>query len=380
MQEPSPVPPPAIADLRFAHHRMRTITTHFSRHLPRRSLLPSLAGEATRLRRFVPPFRFTSFFAPEDTLLCVLAAEGALAGLDGRRSHGADPGAAGNGQLLGGTPSSTGAAPMRIVELTTGSGLVGLHLLDVEPRATLFGVDIDHEAPAVARANAERLGLADRARFERASIWERAVERGLLAERVDLLVCNPPYIPEPPGAALPVEAGAGPDGAAHVRRVIEIANLARPTALALSWCSLCDPVGIVADAERAGYRLDGLYVVAIGDGEYSGGVHRYLRGLPTAFLSELVDVVAEVAPDGAARFAYLLIAGVFHDERASPAPAAGSRTRGDSADAVNALMRDFVARGADALAVPSAPFPVSSWILDRWDEIALRAFLHGAMD
>lgn len=361
---------------------MRSLTTHFTRHLPRRSQLPSLAAEATRLGRFVPPFRFTSFFAPEDTLLCVLAAEEALAGLgEGgpprRRAHLA---ARDGGVLLGGAPAPEGAAaPTRIVELTTGSGLVGLHLLGLEPRATLFAVDIDHEAPSVARANAERLGLADRARFERASIWERALERGLLAEPVDLLVCNPPYIPEPPGAALPVEAGAGPDGAAHVRRVIEIANLARPSALALSWCSLCDPAGVVADAERAGYRLDALHIVAIGDGEYSGGVHRYLRTLPTAFFSDLPDVVAEVAPDGAARFAYLLLAGVFHDARASASSDQDDRPSGDSAAAVDGLMRDFVTGGAAALASPAAPFPVNAWVLDRWDEIALRAFLHGAL-
>ena len=360
---------------------MRSLTTHFARHLPRRSPLSSLATEATRLRRFVPPFRFTSFFAPEDTLLCVLAAEGALAGLGGRGPRSAVVGANGAGELLGSAPASGEAASLRIVELTTGSGLVGLRLLDIEPRATLFGVDIDHQAPAVARANAERLGLADRARFERASIWERALERGLRAEPVDLLVCNPPYIPEPPGAALPVEAGAGPDGAAHVRRVIEIATAARPAALALSWCSLADPAGIVADAELAGYRLDALYVVAIGDGEYSGGVHRYLRGLPTAFLSDQPDVVAEVAPDGAARFAYLLLAGVFHDTRGASGGASdgAGRVAGDAAAAVDALMRDFVTHGADALAAPSAPFPVSAWLLDRWDEIALRAFLHGAL-
>ena len=153
---------------------MRSLTTHFARHLPRRSPLSSLATEATRLRRFVPPFRFTSFFAPEDTLLCVLAAEGALAGLGGRGPRSAVVGANGAGELLGSAPSSGEAASLRIVELTTGSGLVGLRLLDIEPRATLFGVDIDHQAPAVARANAERLGLADRARFERASIWERS--------------------------------------------------------------------------------------------------------------------------------------------------------------------------------------------------------------
>ena len=339
-----------------------------------------MAAEATRLRRFVPPFRFTSFFAPEDTLLCVLAAEGALAALRKRRPRPDDAPPADAPALLGGASREAGPASLRVVELTTGSGLVGLRLLDLEPRATLFAVDIDHEAPSVASANAERLGLADRARFQRASIWERALARGLRAEPVDLLVCNPPYIPEPPGAALQVEAGAGADGTAHVRRVLEIANDARPAALVLSWCSLADPSAIVADAERMGYRLDALYVVAIGDGEYSGGVHRYLRSLPTAFLSEAPDVVAEVAPDGAARFAYLLLAGVFSDERASKPRSASRRAAGASAEAVDRLVRDFVAHGAAALAAPEAPFAVKAWLLDRWDEITLRAFLHGAVD
>lgn len=225
--------------------------------------------------------------------------------------------------------------------------------------------------------NARGLGLAHRARFEQASIWDRKLERGLLADPVDLLVCNPPYVPEPPGAALPVEAGAGPDGAAHVRRVIEIAEMTRPAVLVLSWCSLCDPAGIVADAERAGYRLDALYVVVIADGEYSGRVHVYLGSLSTAFLSDDPDVIAMVAPDGAARFAYLLLAGVFADDRSSGALAGERRARGDSASAVDRLMRDFVTRGEDALIAPAAPFAETAWLLDRWDEISLRAFLHG---
>ena len=343
---------------------MRSFSTHFARHLPHDSPLPSLAAEARRLDRFVPPFRFTTFFAPEDTLLCAIAAEAALRGPLGRT----------------GAPTTDDVRDVHIVELTTGSGLVGLRLLDLEPRATLFGVDIDHGAPRVARANATRLGLDARARFERASIWEEVLERRLRNERIDLLVCNPPYIPEPPGGPLPLEAGAGADGAAHVRRVIELADALRPTALALSWCSLSDPAGVVAAAERAGYRLDSLHAVVIGDGEYSGVVHRYLRTLPTAFLSEDPDVVAEIAPDGAARFAYVLLAGVFVDGRA---PLARGRRRpwaGDAAHVVDRLVRDFVRHGTAALAAAAVPFPLAAWVLDRWDEIALRAFLHGALD
>lgn len=350
---------------------MRPFSSNFTRHLPHPPL-PSFAAESGRLRRFIPPFRFTSFFCPEDTLLCVVASEAALDTIAGARDASGDP--------------------FGVVELTAGSGLVGLRVLDVAPRARLVGVDIDRGTPPIARANAERLGLAGRARFARVSVWDDSVEAMLRAERPALLVCNPPYIPEPPGGALPVEAGAGDDGAAHVRRVIELAARTRPAAVALSWCSLADPAGVVAHAERAGYRLASLFAVAIADGEYSGVVHRYLRTLPTAFLSEEPDVVAAVAPDGAARFAYLLLAGVFVEREASePAgAAAASRREGregrddvassPAAQAVDGMMRDFVRRGAEALVRPSAPFPVTAWLLDRWDELALRAYLHGALD
>lgn len=344
--------------------------TNFARHLPPHSLLPSFAGEVTRLRRFVPPFRFTSFFTPEETLLCVVAAEAALARLAGAPAGGRHR-AAGSPA----TPPTTRPAEVRrIVELTTGSGLVGLRLLDLEPAATLLGVDADPGSPVVARANAAGLGVADRARFERANLWDAGLERLLADADADLLVCNPPCIPEPPNASLSDDAGAGRDGTVHVRRVLSLTAATRPRALALSWCSLADPAGIVSDAERAGYRLESLYAVAIADGEHSGAVHRYLRTVPTAFLSEAPDVVAGVAPDGAARFAYLLLAGVFVDRRGRSPDATAAR-------AVDKLVRDFVDHGADALAAPpAAPFPVTAWLLDRWDEVALRAYLHGAVE
>ena len=138
----------------------------------------------------------------------------------------------------------------------------------------------------------------------------------------------------------------------------------------LSWCSLCDPAGVVARAARAGYRLERLLACAIADGEYSGLVGDYLRGLPAAFLNDSADTIATLAPDGAARFGYLLLAGVFRRERDASAGAAP--------DAVERLMRRFARDGVRALAhAVDAPFAVESFVLDRWDEIALRAALHG---
>jgi release factor glutamine methyltransferase len=78
---------------------------------------------------------------------------------------------------------------IRILDLGTGSGAILLALLAECPGAVGLGVDISAQALAVARANAARNGLQDRAQFRRGG-WEAA-----LGERYDLVVSNPPYIP-----------------------------------------------------------------------------------------------------------------------------------------------------------------------------------------
>lgn len=328
--------------------------TLLQRPTPPSDALPLFSPEAEgRLERFLPPFQFTSFFSPEDTLLCVLAGERAL-------------------ERVRGQAAGAGAAPTQVVELTAGSGLVGLRLLDLDPRARLLGVDVDPAAPPVAARNARALGVAERARFTQLSVLDPECEALLARVPIDVLICNPPYIPEPPGMPLAVEAGSGADGAAHLRRVAELADRLRPRAVALSWCSVGDPAGVAAAMERAGYRLDALYAVAIADGEYSGMVQPYLETLPTAFLDSAPATRRALAADGAARFAYVLLAGVWvaGDGR-------GEHTA--AAPAVAALMRRFAAEGLGALREPAMPCEYRAWLLDRWDEIALRAMLHGPL-
>ncbi|MGI9078594.1 MAG: methyltransferase [Gemmatimonadaceae bacterium] len=317
----------------------------FIRPVPPYSLIAPFAREASRLERYRPPFRFSSFFSPEDTLLCVLAGERALAARVGNNSS--------------------------IVELTSGSGLVGFQLLNLAPGARLFGVDVDPDAEICARANARLLDCASRARFSCMSLWDGRMESVLRAERADLLVCNPPYVPERPGAALPLEAGAGADGSAHLRRVVALAKATQPEGLVLSWCSLCDPEGVVGEAEDAGYQLDELFVVVIADGEYSGSVHDYLVTLPTSFLNSANETLVAVAPDGSARFAYLLMSGAF--------TRIGMVSHGGR-ECVRSLCADFAERGTGALVGFQGAIKNRIWLLDRWDEIALRAELHGSVD
>ena len=150
-------------------------------------------------------------------------------------------------------------------------------------------LDIDGEAGRVAEHNARTLGMRERARFARADLWSASTLEVLEEEKPDLLVCNPPYVPEPPGTRMQLEAGAGPHGTAHLLRTLELTRVIQPPALALSWCSLSDPAGIVAAATDCGYGLHALYIAAIADGEYSGSVHSYLRGLDNCFINEQRD-------------------------------------------------------------------------------------------
>ena len=112
----------------------------------------------------------------------------------------------------------------RIVDVGTGSGAIAVALALKLPAAQLTAIACSTPALAVARANAERNGVAERIRF---------LEGDLLApiarETFDIVVSNPPYVPESDRASLSVEVRgyepaqalfAGSDGLAIYRRLI----------------------------------------------------------------------------------------------------------------------------------------------------------------
>lgn len=78
----------------------------------------------------------------------------------------------------------------RVLDLGTGSGCILLSLLAERPETTGRATDLSADALAVARENAQGLGLSDRIEFAQGA-WFDAVPQDA---RFDLIVSNPPYI------------------------------------------------------------------------------------------------------------------------------------------------------------------------------------------
>jgi release factor glutamine methyltransferase len=103
--------------------------------------------------------------------------------------------------------------PGRVLDLGTGSGAIALAVADELPDCAVTAVDTSAAALEVARANAERLGLADRVRFLEGSLPSEA--------EFDLVLANLPYVAETDWPSLQPEVTewepreallAGPDG------------------------------------------------------------------------------------------------------------------------------------------------------------------------
>lgn len=124
-----------------------------------------------------------------------------------------------------------------VVDLCTGSGALALALANARPDAVVHAVDIDPAALAWARRNAEyRAAEGDTPLHLHAG---DVADPTLLTEldgTVDLVLCNPPYVPA--GTSVPPEVAkhdpalavfAGPDGLDTIRPVVTLAaRLLRP--------------------------------------------------------------------------------------------------------------------------------------------------------
>lgn len=132
-------------------------------------------------------------------------------------------------------------SPRRVLDMGTGSGAVALAIADELPGCEVFATDTSSAALQVARANAERLGLADRVEFHEAMLPAVATEEsdaaGPGATRLDLIVANLPYVAEADWGSLEPEVTewepreallAGEDGLDVIRAAIPVAASTAP--------------------------------------------------------------------------------------------------------------------------------------------------------
>jgi release factor glutamine methyltransferase len=132
--------------------------------------------------------------------------------------------------------------PRRVLDVGTGSGAIALGVADELPECEVVGTDTSTAALAVARANAERLGLVERVKFVEGTLPGRETfaegtlpdnETGWVgeggAEAFDLVVANLPYVAESDWVGLEPEVTqwepreallAGPDGLDAIRTLL----------------------------------------------------------------------------------------------------------------------------------------------------------------
>jgi release factor glutamine methyltransferase len=118
--------------------------------------------------------------------------------------------------------------PLRIADAGTGTGCLAVALAHERPGAQVMATDTSSEALSIARRNAERHGVADRIDFLRADLLD-GVDGPL-----DLIVSNPPYVPDRDRATLPPEVRdhepaaalfGGPDGLRVIETLLKQASV-----------------------------------------------------------------------------------------------------------------------------------------------------------
>ncbi len=127
-------------------------------------------------------------------------------------------------RLMEAVLQEVGEAPCRFLEIGVGSGILSITLLAESPASTGVALDISKAALALANTNAERLAVKDRLTLLQSDLYD-----ALKTERFDLILSNPPYIPESDRPKLMLEViahdphealFAGADGLDLYRRLV----------------------------------------------------------------------------------------------------------------------------------------------------------------
>ncbi|MCY1079939.1 peptide chain release factor N(5)-glutamine methyltransferase [Archangium lansingense] len=115
--------------------------------------------------------------------------------------------------------------PGMALDVCTGSGCIAISLAAERPQASVMATDLSPDACALARENAQALGVSERVTVLQGNLYAALPPDA----RFDVVVSNPPYIATEEIATLSAEVrrephmalDGGPDGLVLIRKVIE---------------------------------------------------------------------------------------------------------------------------------------------------------------
>jgi release factor glutamine methyltransferase len=164
-----------------------------------------------------------------------------------------------------------------VADVGTGSGCLAVTLAAERPDVTVVAVDRSLGALRVARGNASRHEVALRVHFAQMDLL-----RGVNG-RFDLIVSNPPYVPDNDVSGLAPEVRdhepaaalmAGPDGLTLIRRLVVEASDRLP------------PSGALIFEFGAGQAENVADLISLADGLRMIELRRDLQGIPRVAIAE----------------------------------------------------------------------------------------------